>query len=465
MDITERNAADERQSLFAAIVEFSRDPIISKSLDGIVTSWNPGAEALFGYSAAEMIGHPIQRIIPANRPAEEDEILARLRNGQSIEHYDTERVTKDGRHVPVSVTISPIKDHAGGIIGAAKVVHDITRRKAVEEQFRLAVEAAPNGMILADSEGRIVLVNADAEKLFGYDRNELIGQKIEKLLPERFRTNHPMLRAGYAAKPSARPMGVGRDLYALRKDGTEVPVEIGLSPITSAEGTLILSAVVDITERKRATAAEQILIGELQHRTNNLLAVIQAIAQKSLTGSGSLDEARTALEARLQALARASRQLTKSNWGAVSLSEIVRVVLEPFSARIHIDGVDVMLGPTDAQNFSLVAHELATNAVKYGALSSAQGHVSIKWTVTGDGKKNLLKFQWHEEGGPTVGPPKRQGFGSSLLNAAFDDVRLDYAPQGLSCVLELSLRGLSAITGHADLAHPTIAAGADSESG
>ena len=164
----------------------------------------------------------------------------------------------------------------------------LIERSLTEDRFRLAVEASPSGMVLADSDGRIVLVNGLAEKLFGYSRDELVGQKVEMLVPERFRGKHPGFRSGYAAQPSARPMGTGRDLFALRKDGTEVLVEIGLSPLTTDQGTMVLSAVVDITERKRSEQARETLSRELQHRSNNLLAVIQAIAQRSLSGTDLL---------------------------------------------------------------------------------------------------------------------------------------------------------------------------------
>src|SRR5207245_2148826 len=129
---------------------------------------------------------------------------------------------------------------------------DITVRKQAEEQFRLTVEASPNGIVLAGQEGRIVLVNAQTEKLFGYAREELIGQMIEVLVPERFRGAHPTYRAEFMAAPQARAMGAGRELFARRKDGTEFPVEIGLNPIQTSEGILVLAAVVDISARKLA---------------------------------------------------------------------------------------------------------------------------------------------------------------------------------------------------------------------
>jgi len=200
-----------------------------------------------------------------------------------------------------------------------------------------------------------------------------------------------------------------------------------------------IASILDITERKRAAEAEQILVRELQHRTNNLLAVIQGIAQKSLSGSGSLDEARKTFEGRLLALAGTYRQLTKANWSGVSLSEIVRLTLEPFAARTDVDGTDVMLGAKNAQNLSLALHELATNAVKHGALSGKGGKVSIAWAIAGNGGDALLKFRWQERGGPLVSTPNRRGFGTSLLEATFSEIELDYAPEGLTCEIHLPL--------------------------
>ena len=207
-----------------------------------------------------------------------------------------------------------------------------------------------------------------------------------------------------------------------------------------------IASMLDITERKhaedeqkRAAEAEQILICELQHRTNNLLAVIQGIAQKTLCGSGPLDEARKLFEGRLMALAGTYRRLTKSNLSGVSLSEIVHLTLEPFAARTEIDGPDLLLSAKNAQSFSLALHELATNALKHGALSGAGGNVSIVWTIAGNGGGPVLKFRWQERGGPPVLGPGQRGFGTSLLESTFTKVNLDYAREGLICEIDVPL--------------------------
>ena len=191
-------------------------------------------------------------------------------------------------------------------------------------------------------------------------------------------------------------------------------------------------------EHKRADEARLIATRELQHRCNNLLAVVQAIAHKTLAGA-ALADARAAFEARLLALARAHRQLMKSNWTGVSLDELVRQALEPFATRSNIAGGAITLSPKDAQNISLALHELATNAVKHGALSSARGSISIAWAVSGAGPGRVLKLHWQEHGGPAVAAPSRYGFGTSLLKATFEDVRLEYAPDGLMCDIDVPL--------------------------
>jgi two-component sensor histidine kinase len=150
---------------------------------------------------------------------------------------------------------------------------------------------------------------------------------------------------------------------------------------------------------------QRTLVRELQHRSNNLLAVIQAIAHRSLDGDHTVSQARNAFEALLQALSRANRQLIKSNWSGVDLREITRLGLEPFSGRVKIEGRSAVLGPQCPQNFSLALHELATNAAKYGALSTPQGMVYISWTATSEATNARLKFIWRERDGPPVQPP------------------------------------------------------------
>jgi PAS domain S-box-containing protein len=155
---------------------------------------------------------------------------------------------KDGSEIQVEIGLNPIGATEGQMVLASII--DITERKKAEEQFRLVVESAPNAMLLVNNEGIVTLVNKQTEKLFGYDRNELIGNKLEILIPRRFSNNHPDHRNLFFKDPQTRSMGAGRELFGKRKDGAEIQVEIGLNPIDTVDGQMVLASIIDITERK-----------------------------------------------------------------------------------------------------------------------------------------------------------------------------------------------------------------------
>lgn len=239
----------ESESLLASIVESSDDAIIGKTLDGVITSWNEGARRMYGWSAEEAVGRPVAMLAPPGAKDEITRILRRIKLGKSVVHLETVRLKKNGERIDVSLTISPIR-RGGRVVGASAIARDITDRKRSEERFKLVVEAAPSALVMVDADGRIVLANSQAEKLFGYTRRELSALTIEALMPARFRAAHLGHRAGFSRAPSTRSMGAGRDLFGLRKDGTEVPVEIGLNPLKEGEHYFVLASIIDITARR-----------------------------------------------------------------------------------------------------------------------------------------------------------------------------------------------------------------------
>lgn len=291
--------AEEAKVRLAAITESSEDAIIGKTLDGIITHWNKGAQRIYGYTATETIGRHISLLTPKDRADEIPQILTRIKNGESIYHYETLRRHKDGRVFPVALTILPLKNSQRKIIGASTIARDITERKRADEMFRLVVESAPNALIMTGPEGKITLVNSQAEKLFGYSRNELLGQTIEMLIPERIRSKHVSYRSQFFAEPATRAMGAGRDLFGLRKDGTEVPVEIGLNPIKTDEGAFVLASIIDITERRtlekkivnaESMAAVGSMVTIVSHEIRNPLGSIVMAAKALARGSLSQED-------------------------------------------------------------------------------------------------------------------------------------------------------------------------------
>ncbi|WP_244577979.1 PAS domain S-box protein [Hoeflea halophila] len=366
-------------------------------------------------------------------PHEQRPMTIALKTNRAVWGVEAMTQRADGSLIPVMPFPTPICDESGNLSGAVNMFIDMSKRKQAEDMFRHAVEASPSGMILVDPDGRILMVNEATAQIFGYSRLELLGRTIEDLIPAHFRCDHAAYRQGYSAYPTVRVMGASRELFGLRKDGTEVPVEIGLNPIVTDQGQMVLSTIIDISDRKRAAERERLLVRELQHRSGNLFAIVRAVISRSLSGDRTLSEARSVLDSRLTAMARTFQLLHDLEWSDVNLGDIVRAELEPFGNRVKIDGAEVTLAPAVAQNFSLALHELATNAAKYGALSVPDGLVEIRWFNADGDVASKIQFEWQERDGPPVAVPRRQGFGSKLLKTVFPVAQLDFVPDGLYC--------------------------------
>ncbi|MFZ6712877.1 PAS domain S-box protein [Undibacterium sp. TC9W] len=240
---------------FRQVVDAAPNAMVMIDRRGLIEMVNSQAETIFGYTRTELLGKPLEILIPSRFQRHHPSLrtgyfanpISRVM-GRGRELYG---LRKDGTEFPVEIGLNPIETADG--IKVLSAIVDITERKRQEERFRLVVEAAPNAMVMIDSRGMIEMVNAQTEHLFGYPRAELLGQPMEMLIPARFRSQHPDLRAQYFTSPSTRAMGSGRDLFGLHKDGSEFQIEIGLNPIQTADGLKVLSAIVDISERKRFT--------------------------------------------------------------------------------------------------------------------------------------------------------------------------------------------------------------------
>jgi PAS domain S-box-containing protein len=264
---TVKGPDDESRALLAAIVDSSDDAIVSKTLDGIITSWNRGAERLFGYTAAEAVGQPIFLIIPEDRISEEHEVLARLRRGERIDHFETVRRAKNGRQVYISLTVSPIRDSHGNVIGASKVARDIgERRKHDELRARLAaiVDSSDDAMVTKNLDGVITAWNRGAERLFGYTAAEAIGQPIFLIIPsDRFAEEHDVLARLRRGEKVDHFETVRRT-----KDGRDVHISLTVSPIRDAEGRIVGASKVarDISDRIRGQQLLRRAHDELERR-------------------------------------------------------------------------------------------------------------------------------------------------------------------------------------------------------
>jgi PAS domain S-box-containing protein len=327
MAISEPPAA----SWLAAIVESSDDAIVSKRLDGTITSWNPAAERLFGYTAEEVIGRPVSILAAPDRENEMPANLERIRRGEKVDRYETVRRRKDGSLVDISLTVSPIRDGTGRIVGASKIARDITARKWAEERQRM-------------------------------------------------------------------------------------------------------------------------LTAELSHRVKNLFAVVQVLAERSASKADSATECIEAFRGRLQALNAAHNALIAANWNWASLLSLVQTALEPYLGdgdRIRMDVQDMRLNPEFALTLALGLNELATNAVKHGALASPAGRITLTAHVEAGESGDEFRLLWQEDGGPAVEPPALTGFGTSMLSQAIQyqhegQVELDWRKEGLICRLALPIASVSA---------------------
>jgi PAS domain S-box-containing protein len=318
---------DEIMQHLSAIVEYSHDAILSKDLDGVITSWNEGAKRLFGYAAEEVIGQSVTILIPDDRQDEERAILERLRAGEATNHFETIRLRKDGGAVHVSLTVSPIRDAAGAIVGASKIVRDISDRLRLAEQ-------------------------------------------------------------------------------------------------------------------------QSLLLDEMQHRVKNLTAVIEALAWQSRpAGEPAVDAFLTVFLGRLRALLSTGELVISSSKRDADLERVFELVLAPFvdpakPSPISLVGPSVSVPERTAGALALAAHELATNALKYGALKSPEGRVSIAWTAEPNVDQSRICVVWKETGGPEIpGPPERRGFGSRVIRAVAAQERegkteIAFERDGLRCTFE-----------------------------
>lgn len=280
---------DEARLRLAAIAESSNDAIVGKDLNGIVTAWNRAAEALFGYTAEQIIGRPITIIVPPDRIEEESSILERVRRGERMVHFETLRQRKDGRPVPVSLTISPVCDADGTVIGVSKIARDLSEIERVNQQLRRReallrsiLDTVPDALVVIDEYGLIQSFSAAAERLFGFLPGEVVGRNVSILMPSPYREQHDGYLARYLSTGERHIIGIGRIVVGQRKDGSTFPMELAVGEVNLTGDRLFTGFIRDLTEHQDRERHLSELQSELIHvsRLNELGQMVSALAHE-----------------------------------------------------------------------------------------------------------------------------------------------------------------------------------------
>ncbi|HEV2561236.1 MAG TPA: HWE histidine kinase domain-containing protein [Rhizomicrobium sp.] len=378
-----------------------------------------------------------------------------LRTGEPCHNYEINLSRADGSRMVVCTNIEPVRDADDHIIGAVTCLQDVTEQKLAEEAlrnrerwYRELLEALPAAIYTTDKDGKITFYNQAAAMLAG--QHPQLGQdqwcvtwRLYK--PDGSPLPHDECPMAIALKEN-RPVR-GAEAIVERPDGTRIPMTPYPTPLRDDAGRLVgaVNMLVDTSERKKAESQQKALIDELNHRVKNTLATVQALAAQTIRGANIPESMRNEFEARLLALSRTHDHLTRTQWASAGLDVILAETLLPYAdgrgERIRLDGERVELPPKAALVLAMIFHELATNAAKYGALSTKDGCVDVLWAQPSDDR---LTIHWREKGGPTVSEPKQTGFGLRLLTRGISDelggeAQLEFASSGVRCRIEVPL--------------------------
>jgi len=366
----------EPRSHLAAIVDSSDDPIISKDLTGRIMSWNPAAERMFGYKAEEILGSSVLRLIPPELHKEEEEILTRLAQGEQIEHFETTRVHKNGTRIPLSITISPVRDASGRVIGASKIIRDVTKRQQNEEsRFRLAaiVDSADDAIVSKDLNGVIRTWNAGAQRTFGYTAEEIVGQSVLRLIPPELQYEEDHILAKIRQGERIQHYETTR----VRKDGERIQVSVTISPIRDESGRIIGASKIarDLSDRKRLERmlieAEKLAVNgrmaaAIAHEINNplesLMNLIYLARQNSAQSSKAYQYLVTA-EEELERVSHIARQTLgyyrdTGKAAPLYLHDLLQNVLTVYQAKLISNNITVDARFEDDQKIMLRKGEL-----------------------------------------------------------------------------------------------------------
>lgn len=426
---------------FASMVETVSAPIFATDAEGRLTYCNEAAVALWGLrpTIGETVFTGAWKLFRRDGteiPPDQSPLALALRERRAMPGQQVIAQRPDGSFVHYEAHPSPIFDDEGRLTGGVSVLVELSSRDEEEvTAHRLAaiVESSNDAIIGMDLDGVVVSWNAAAHRLFQYSAEEIVGHSVTVLLPEDRKDEEVGILESIRRGERLEHYETRRR----RKDGEIIDISLTVSPIRSTGGRIVGASKIarDITERRRQEEARAMLLGEMKHRIKNNLATIQAFA--TMTLRSATEEDRRAFLSRLHALSDAHDLITLQHWDRASMRDVVSSAIRPFQGhgRITCNGPDVSVTADKVQLLALAFHELATNAVKYGALSNEAGRVEVSWLA----RDGVLTCRWRESGGPRVEPPARKGFGSHLVTRLFGgdqgDAEFQFEPAGLICTL------------------------------
>ena len=466
-DLTELRSAEkarrESEDRLAATYEAATIGIAETDAEGRLLRVNDAFCRMLGHTREELLAMTFFDFTHEEDRPEDAALYARQIRGNVGSYALRKRaMRRDGTIVYVDVHSSSVRDAKGNFRYGVRVLQDVTIMKQMEDQLRESerhmrdlLEALPAAVYTTDASGRITFYNKAAVEMSGRtpQPGDLWCVTWRLFSPDGTPLPHEACPMAVALKEN-RPV---RDAEAIaeRPDGTRIPFIPYPTPLHDADGKLIgaINMLVDITERKHAENRQKVLIDELNHRVKNTLATVQSLASQTARHSEHLQDFSLRFEARMLALARAHDLLTKRHWEDMPLDLLAREVLTALAGeaakRISIDGPPIKLNPRTALNLTMVLNELVTNAVKYGALSSEAGTLSVVWRLQGDAHVAEIKLDWQEQGGPIVTPPTRRGLGTRLMERCIErdlggDFDLEFDPPGVSCHISIPFSSVNA---------------------